>query len=308
MRAARCFVPLRSLDRILSPRLKAILSGVGLALLAVLGLWQWLADRSARTLAEGLRTERTVIAARIARQLEAWRGELAEGAERALVAGGDATASRSEARRRLGEEVLSVEVFSPELRELMEQDLSAFGFARANLLLEARQGRAAVQVVERERRRGLALAVRVPREGEASALVLCEMPVKAISRLLREQLRRAATSACAPATGRRSCFPRSGTSVSRTGDLPGNGPGSRHDPQAGLGAAALDRLARRERGAMAGGAGPAGGGARPSRPPRSAAPPGKARARSRAHPRRGARADAAGAGGIARGAARPRVD
>jgi phosphomannomutase/phosphoglucomutase len=174
-----------------TPSLRAAVAAILLALLGAFGLWQWWLDGEARASTEALRAERTVIAARLSRQLEALRGELVTAGERALAqAGADAgLAVLAEGARRLLGEGARVEAFTPELREVLDGDLTAFGFARANLLLEARQGRASVQLLERDRRKMLGLAVRLPAEGEPSALILAELPLDRLTRVLRDAYR-----------------------------------------------------------------------------------------------------------------------
>lgn len=174
-----------------TPSLRAAVGGILLALLGAFGLWQWWLDREARASTEALRAKRTVIAARLSRQLEALRRELVTAGERALAqAGADADlAGLAEGARRLLGEGARVEAFTPELREVLDGDLTAFGFARANLLLEARQGRASVQLLERDRRKMLGLAVRLPAEGEPSALILAELPLDRLTRVLRDAYR-----------------------------------------------------------------------------------------------------------------------
>ncbi len=174
-----------------TPALRASLAGLALALLGGFGLWQWWLDRAGRAFAAELRVERTVIAARLSRQLEALRSELGAAAESALREAGtgqDLAALAEGTRRRLGEGV-RVQAFAADLREVLDGDLAAFGFARANLLLEARQGRASVQPLERDRGRSLGLAVRVPAEGELVALILAELPLDRLTRVMRESYR-----------------------------------------------------------------------------------------------------------------------
>ncbi|GIX32613.1 MAG: hypothetical protein KatS3mg125_0569 [Lysobacterales bacterium] len=174
-----------------TPSLRAALAAILLLLLAGFGLGQWWLDRTRVAFADALRVERTVIAARLSRQIEMLRGELATAGEQALAELGEAPAlpALAEGVRRRLSNALRVEAFTPELREVLDGDLAAFGFARANLLLEARQDRATVQLLERDGRKALGLAARVPSAGEPSALILAELPLESLTRILREGYR-----------------------------------------------------------------------------------------------------------------------
>lgn len=167
----------------------AVVAAIALALLALFGWWQWWLDRSSRALAEALRVERTALASRLSRQLEVLRRELTAAGARALPAAGEGLAALAAAVRQHFDERVHVEAYAPELREVLDGDLAAFGFARANLLLEARQGRANLQLLERNGRKVFGLAVRVPEEGEPVALILAELPLDRLTRILRKAYR-----------------------------------------------------------------------------------------------------------------------
>ncbi|HRQ65432.1 MAG TPA: phosphomannomutase/phosphoglucomutase [Xanthomonadaceae bacterium] len=176
-------------------RVLLVLAGVGALLLALFFVSQWYLLGAEEQQRETMRAERDALAATLARDFEALRASMRE------AASGEATVEllkqqdvnvavvAASVKRRLPE-ALAVDAFRADLAEVYARDFAEFGYARANLLLEARNGRYLAQVLGGAGERRLALAVPVMAEGVAVGYVLAEFPFQVVSRPIREAYRR----------------------------------------------------------------------------------------------------------------------
>jgi phosphomannomutase / phosphoglucomutase len=176
-------------------RVLLVLAGIGGLLLALFFVSQWYLLGLEEQQRETMRAERDALAATLARDFEALRESMREAAsgeatvELLKQRDVDVAVAAASVKRRLSEAV-NVDAFRADLAEVYARDFAEFGYARANLLLEARNGRFLAQVLGSAGERRLALAVPVMADGVAVGYVLAEFPFEVVSRPIRDAFRR----------------------------------------------------------------------------------------------------------------------
>jgi phosphomannomutase / phosphoglucomutase len=175
-------------------RVLLLLAAIAALLLALFFLSQWYLLGSEVREQEQMRAERDALVATLARDFDALRGRMREAASADAVVellrqgGTDMDEVTAAVRRRLSD-ALVIEVYRPDLGAVYARDFAEFGYARANLLLEARNGRYLAQVLGQAGERRLALVVPSVEGEDLLGLVLAEFPFDTLSRPIREAYR-----------------------------------------------------------------------------------------------------------------------
>jgi phosphomannomutase/phosphoglucomutase len=171
-----------------------LLSAAVALLLSGFFFWQWHLISSESRERDALMAERDALAAAIAREFDLARQRMRDAAasEEVVAALTPPDVDRERALAIIAgalEGATRVELFRPDLAEVYARDFAEFGFARANLLLEARNDRFMAQVLGDAGERRVSLAVKLGTDDRNLGFLLAEFPFDLVTRPMREAYR-----------------------------------------------------------------------------------------------------------------------
>ncbi len=175
-------------------RVLLVLAGFLALLLALFFASQWYLLGAEAREQEEMRNARDTLAATLVRNFDNLRAKMrAASANEDVVAllqqPGVASETIAVAVRRHLPEASHVEFYRADLAEVYARDFAEFGYSRANLLLEARNGRFIAQVLGQPGERRLALAMPAHAEDPSLGYLLAEFPFESVSLPVREAYR-----------------------------------------------------------------------------------------------------------------------